>query len=69
MISKQIEAYLGGGGHWAMALLLAQKNFVDVLKKLENLVRPPFVWALVASENVVPLFEILNTALKTNTQP
>ena len=42
---------------------LAKKFFFDILKKLENLVRPPLVWALVASKNLAPLFEILNTPL------
>ena len=63
IVWTKAEAYLGGG-HWAMAPLLANKIFFDILQKLENLVWPPFVWALVASENLPPpLFEILNTPL------
>ena len=48
-----------GGGQLAMAPFGKKKFFFDIVKKLENLVWAPFVWALVFSEHLAPFFEIL----------
>ena len=39
-----------------MAPPLAKKFFFDIVKKLENLVWPPLVWALVSNEHLAPPF-------------
>ena len=63
VVGRWTVAYLGGGGHWAMAPF---EIFFYHWKKIENLVWPLFVWALVASENFPLPFEVLNTPLSMN---
>ena len=52
--SRWTVAYLGGP---LIHAPFRKKKIFHRRKKLENLVWPPFVWALVASENLAPLLK------------